>query len=748
MATSNLRRTCRQLDGWVEPLQAWRMLRADGRPALLLDGMGDHPHARYAYLAHHPATELRIHGNQITYTDAKGTRTHTGEPLQALAELAANHHFDIDELEGFTGGLVGMLGYEFARAIEPTLPPPKKNPETPDAVVWVCRDAMVFDRQERTVTLYASDLPEEGGDSCENRIESDLQQLATQLDSHPDVTIHLRESPKPPEPSATPGANVMLDDTVPLSAEDLPDADAVPPTSMAPSGNSPATRTTLLAPPQPSHTSPAWKTSMDQATFEATVQRVQDQIRTGDLFQANIATRWTTNCHTDPAQLFESLQNSNPSPYMALLDFDDFQVVSGSPEQLFAVQNGIIQSRPIAGTRPRGHNSDEDLTLEEELLADPKERAEHTMLVDLVRNDVARISVPGTVRVAERMSVERYRHVMHLVSRVEGNIRPGTTFSDWVAALFPGGTITGAPKHRACLRIHESEPVPRGPYTGSAGYLSWSHNAHWNILIRTLVLQDGRASVHAGSGIVMASNPTREWQEAGHKARSLLEAATHHQHTTGNPEGVGSVRRHGTWTLEVPEKRVPEARVLLIDNYDSFTHNLADYCAALGAQVHVIRNDADWQKEAQRFDPTHLIVGPGPGRPEDAGCSIEAIQQCSGKIPVLGVCLGHQAIAIAFGGSVHVHHEAVHGHTDTIHHDGTGILTDLPSPLEATRYHSLVVAPHLPPTLRANAHLSDGTMMALRHHEHATTGLQFHPESLCTGRGIEIALRFLEERCV
>ncbi|MCA1819636.1 MAG: chorismate-binding protein, partial [Halobacteriales archaeon] len=418
----------------------------------------------------------------------------------------------------------------------------------------------------------------------------------------------------------------------------------------------------------------------------------------------------------------------------------DVAIASGSPEQLFAAAGGRIQSRPIAGTRKRGATAAEDAAMEAELTADPKEQAEHTMLVDLVRNDVARVALPGTVRVAEWGSVERYRHVMHLASRVEGDLRPGTGFADWLAALFPGGTVTGAPKVRAVQRILEAEPVPRGPYTGSAGYLSWSHNAAWNILIRTVVLSGGEAHVCAGSGIVADSDPRREWKEAQRKARALLDAATGAAVAAG-PGRLGEVTRHRSWAPGRLAARHAEARVLLIDNYDSFVHNLADAFAALGARTCVVRNDTDWRAALRESEATHVVLSPGPGWPDEAGASLQVAREMHGRLPILGVCLGHQAIGQAAGGRVAAHPAGpVHGTPSPVLHTGAGLFAGLPSPLQGARYHSLVVQ-DVPAGWAVDARLADGTVMALR--QGTTFGLQFHPESLCTPLGLELLDRFL-----
>ncbi|MEK6985641.1 MAG: chorismate-binding protein [Candidatus Thermoplasmatota archaeon] len=485
-----------------------------------------------------------------------------------------------------------------------------------------------------------------------------------------------------------------------------------------------------------------WSTSMEEGAFVEKVVELKRLIHQGDLFQANLATRFEAPFEGDLLTLVERLATTNPSPYMAYLDFGGFAVASGSPEQLFASGVGRIRARPIAGTRKRGSAPEADAAMERELLDDAKEQAEHTMLVDLVRNDLAGVARPGTVAVPERGSVERYSHVMHLVSRVEAELRPDAHILDQVAALFPGGTVTGAPKVRATQRILELEPVERGFYTGSAGWIGWDHAAHWNILIRTFVATQGRISVHAGSGIVADSDPAREWREANRKAQALLEAAT--GATTGDRTRLGEVSAHNAWSPPTRPARHAGKRVLVVDNVDSFVHNLADYCATLGATVQVIRNDADWRAAVAAFQPTHIILSPGPGWPAEAGCTMDVVRELHGRISILGVCLGHQAIGAAFGAVVKVHPAGpVHGKSDWIHHDGGGLLAGLASPVEAARYHSLIVE-GIGGEWTVDGRLADGTIMSLRHRNAPTYGLQFHPESLCTPHGLEILDHFLE----
>jgi anthranilate synthase len=667
---------------WVEPLDAYVRLRAAGRQPVLLDGLGLHPEARYAYVAFTPVHELKVEAPFTVDAGAAGSTETRGNVLGHMARVIRDTAVAGHEDAPFTGGWVGFLSYEFARVVEPGLPPRKSRPGVPDALLVLHADALVLDRQARKARLFCAGLDGDGA-AVEQRLGRAAEDLRREV-----------ARPRPPPPEARP-----------------------------------------------------WSTTMTQDQFQVAAAEVRRLVHDGDLFQANVATGFSAPCEADPAALFGALQQANPSPYMALWEQPQFAVVSGSPEQLVAVDaaTGTVRSRPIAGTRKRGPTPADDQRLERELLGDAKEQAEHTMLVDLVRNDVAKVSRPGSVAVPERMSVERYRHVMHLVSRVEGTLRDGLDAWDAVLALFPGGTVTGAPKVRACQRIREAEPVSRGLYTGSFGYLSWSGNAHWNILIRTLLLADGQATVFAGAGIVADSDPEREWKEANRKARALQEAVEGRV-GGGATERLGEVTPHGSWAPPLAPRRVAGRRVLLIDNYDSFVHNLADYCAALGAEVRVVRNDGDWPRELAAYQPTHIVLSPGPGWPDGAGCTLAVAKELTGKLPILGVCLGHQSIGQAFGGTVEVHPTGpVHGRPDLVAHDGQGLFKGLPSPFPATRYHSLVVRDGtLGPEWVVDARLADGTVMALRHRDAPTYGLQFHPESLCTEGGLELLANFLE----
>jgi para-aminobenzoate synthetase component 1 len=266
------------------------------------------------------------------------------------------------------------------------------------------------------------------------------------------------------------------------------------------------------------------RTNVDAAGYADRVRQAQDHIMAGDIYQANLAIAFEAEAGGDPFTCYERLRAINPGPFNGYLNFGDWQIVCGSPERLVVQRGGRVMSRPIAGTRRRGRNASDDRAMADELLLHPKERAEHVMLVDLVRNDLGRVCAPGSVTVDELMTIESYSHVHHIVSNVTGDIAPGQTWQGLVKSLFPGGTITGAPKIRSMQIIAQLESGPRGIYTGALGYLADSGDLDLNIAIRTAIVQNGRIRWHAGAGIVADSIPEREYAECGHKARALQAA--------------------------------------------------------------------------------------------------------------------------------------------------------------------------------------------------------------------------------
>jgi anthranilate synthase component 1 len=260
--------------------------------------------------------------------------------------------------------------------------------------------------------------------------------------------------------------------------------------------------------------------------YEACVERVKEYVLAGDVMQVVPSQRMSIPFNSPPLNLYRALRNLNPSPYMYYLDLEAFHIVGSSPEILARLERGLVTVRPIAGTRRRGHTEEEDAALEAELLADPKEIAEHLMLIDLGRNDVGRIAETGSVELTDRMVVERYSHVMHIVSNVTGRLVPGKSAIDVLRATLPAGTLSGAPKIRAMEIIDELEPVKRGVYGGAVGYISWAGDMDTAIAIRTAVIKDGRLYVQAGGGVVADSVPRLEWKETHNKARAMFRAAS------------------------------------------------------------------------------------------------------------------------------------------------------------------------------------------------------------------------------
>ncbi|WP_208619946.1 chorismate-binding protein [Thermus tenuipuniceus] len=481
-------------------------------------------------------------------------------------------------------------------------------------------------------------------------------------------------------------------------------------------------------PPLPSH---PLVSDFPKEAFLQGVLAVQERIRAGVVYQVNLSHRFRLLGPVDPLLLYARLRALNPSPFMGLLEREGWAVVSGSPERLFQKAGARVLARPIAGTRPRGQTPEEDLALEAELLASAKERAEHAMLVDLLRNDLARVALPGTVRVQELFAVERYAHVMHLVSQVEGYTR--ASLGQVFASLFPGGTITGAPKGTVMEAIRELEPVPRGAYTGSLGYVS-GRGTDFNILIRSFQRVGEEVLFSAGAGIVIASDPEAEYRETLHKAESLLLALER-----GRP-GRRSEPPKATaaWAPPPPPRRV-QARVLFLENRDSFSYNLVDYLRTLGAEVEVVD-----QEEAPRFRGfTHLVVGPGPKDPFTAGRVLEWTRRALEEgVPFLGVCLGHQALGVVLGAELY-RERPVHGEAHPVYHSGEALFAGFPNPLPFARYHSLAIR-NLPREVRLLAWTEDRVPMAIWDGKRAY-GVQFHPESILSPWGMKLLGRFLEE---
>ncbi len=429
---------------------------------------------RYSIIGLPCKTVIKISGHDISISE-NGAVVETlkaDDPLQWINDYQAS--FEVCEREGlprFTGGLVGYFGYETIAYIEPRLGKQieaanKPDPlATPDILLMLSEEVVVFDNLSGKLYIIVQVDPAQA--NALQQGEDRLQQIETAL----------RE--KTP---ATP--------THPPHAIDEND----------------------------------FVSGFTEQGYKDAVSRAREYIIDGDIMQVVLSQRLTIPFHARPLELYRALRSLNPSPYMYYLDLGDHHVVGSSPEILVRLEDGTVTVRPIAGTRPRGKDEAEDLALEQELLADPKELAEHLMLIDLGRNDAGRVSEIGSVQLTDKMIVERYSHVMHIVSNVTGKLKPGMSAMDVLRAAFPAGTVSGAPKIRAMEIINELEPVKRGIYSGAVGYLSWNGNMDTAIAIRTAVIKDQQLSIQAGAGIVYDSIPENEWAETMNKARAIFRA--------------------------------------------------------------------------------------------------------------------------------------------------------------------------------------------------------------------------------
>ena len=460
---------------------------------------------------------------------------------------------------------------------------------------------------------------------------------------------------------------------------------------------------------------------MEREEFEAAVERIVEYVHAGDAFQVVPSQRFSAPAPVEAFSIYRGLRAVNPSPYMYFLEFGDFQIAGASPEPLVKVSGRTVETRPIAGTYPRGSDEEEDRRLAERLVNDPKERAEHVMLVDLGRNDLGRVCEYGSVSVDELMVVETYSHVLHIVSQVSGTLREDVGAMDVLRSALPAGTLSGAPKVRAMQIIDELEKVKRCSYGGAIGYLSWNGDLDTAIHIRTVVVKDGQIHVQAGGGTVADAKPAYEYNESVNKAQG------------GLPRRRAGLR---TARLGLSDARARDRQLRLLHLQPGPVPGRARRRARGRAQR---QGDGRRAARARRRSPRRLA---GPCTPAEAGISKEAIRRfAEAGTPVLGVCLGHQSLVEAFGGRT-VQGEPIHGKDAEIEHDGRTIYAGLPSPLVAGRYHSLVADPDLPDVLETSARLGD-VVMGARHRELPAEGVQFHPESVLTPQGKHLLANFL-----
>ena len=455
------------------PLGVYMKLANTPYSYLLESVVGGERFGRYSFIGLACAERIEARGRTVRrlLRDARGAdvalETAEIDPFAYVGDWMSRHKAaPLPAALRFGGGLAGYFGYEMVRQVEPRALAGEKPDAlgTPDMLLLVSDELAVLDNVLGKLYLVVYCEP---GD--EKKARARLEQLRARLGAA------LPEERFYDEGRAVPAAQV--------------------------------------------------ERSFTEAEFLDAVRRAKEYIYAGDVMQVQISQRTTRAFEGTPLSLYRALRGVNPSPYMFYFDFGDHHVVGASPEILVRLAGDTVTLRPIAGTRPRGATPEADAKTAEELLADPKERAEHVMLIDLGRNDVGRVAATGSVKVTEQMVVERYSHVMHIVSNVEGRVRPGLGALEVLKASFPAGTVTGAPKVRAMQIIDELEPVKRGVYSGAVGYLGFNGDMDVAIAIRTAVLKERRLHVQAAAGIVADSDPRSEWQETQHKARALLRAA-------------------------------------------------------------------------------------------------------------------------------------------------------------------------------------------------------------------------------
>jgi anthranilate synthase component 1 len=482
------------------PLSAYRKISGQGESFLFESVEGGEHIGRYSFVGCNPRAVIKQIGNRVeviengkvaesfevegragsplpaaTTNDARRARSGAPYPvadgLEVVERVMKKYRaVAVPGLPRFTGGAVGFIGYEFIHDVEPVVPrPPHDELKTPAMYFLVADQLLIFDRVQQTITILVNailDDAESSADAYENAV-GEIERL-----------VSLLEQPSEHQPVSVP--------------------EEIPPV--------------------------AFESNQTKEKFSANVEAAKKYITAGDIIQVVGSQRFSAPVASSPLDIYRAARNINPSPYMFLLELDGFSLVGASPEIHVRCEEGKVEIRPIAGTRRRGKTEAEDSALEKELLADPKERAEHVMLVDLARNDIGRVCDFGSVQVKDLMFIERYSHVMHIVSQVEGKLSAGKTNYDLMRATFPAGTVSGAPKIRAMQIIAELEQTARGPYAGCVGYFSFNGNLDTCITIRTALIKDGKAYVQAGGGWVNDSTPEGEFQETVNKSMAMRKA--------------------------------------------------------------------------------------------------------------------------------------------------------------------------------------------------------------------------------
>ena len=439
---------------------------------------GSEKWARYSFIGLQANEFYKCYGNlwQHYVADQCVEEYSVDDPLAEIEKLLASFSvLEVADMPRFTGGLVGYCGYDVSRYVEPKLASMPMNHDpigTPDIYLMLCRDLVVFDNLTNTATLISHYGEGEVKGDALARIDEMQRRIYQHIEPQPDLVPDGNDSS-------------IVDEAM----ENL-----------------------------------QFETSFSEHDYKEMVLKIKQYILSGDVFQTVPSQRMSIDFPYDPVQLYRALRYINPSPYMIHLRLDDFDIVCSSPEAMARLEDGIVTVRPIAGTMPRGVTEQEDQALAKKMLSDEKELAEHLMLIDLARNDIGRIAEIGSVQVTDKMKVERYSHVMHIVSNVVGNLAANKNCIDVLRATLPAGTLAGAPKIRAMEIINELEPVKRGIYSGAIGYFDWHGNMDTAVLIRTAIIRNNRLHVQAGGGIVADSEPDNEWQETLNKRKAMFRA--------------------------------------------------------------------------------------------------------------------------------------------------------------------------------------------------------------------------------
>jgi anthranilate synthase component I len=469
----------RLVDDCETPVSAFLKLRAgepEGAPCFLLESAEQGQVGRYSFVGLRPRALLRWsdgvlsewNGDEAAAADAPSRTEPAPDPYAAVAaRLREYRPAPVEGLPPFAGGAVGFFGYDLVRTVEPLGEPNPDPLGLPDMALMVTDAMLIFDHLRHELTILACAFVEEDGG-----VEAAYEKAAATI-------AEMRE---------------RLRGAVPVPA-----------------------RPSVVEPPR-------FESNLTREEFEANVARIVEYVHAGDAFQVVPSQRFSAPAPVEAFSVYRGLRAVNPSPYMYFLEFGDFQIAGASPEPLVKVSGDRVETRPIAGTKPRGSNEDEDRQQAERLMNDPKERAEHVMLVDLGRNDLGRVCEYGSVKVDELMVVETYSHVLHIVSQVSGKLKDGISALDVLRSALPAGTLSGAPKVRAMQIIDELEKVKRGGYGGAVGYLSWDGDLDTAIHIRTVVAKDGQLHVQAGGGTVADAVPAYEYTESVNKARAVFRA--------------------------------------------------------------------------------------------------------------------------------------------------------------------------------------------------------------------------------